>query len=168
MDCSSPVSPVHGILQAKILQWVAIPSSRASFRPKDWTHASYHLLHCWWILYHWATEKPILLIFWLGRFSILSSMSWLYILDINPLSVISFANICSHSVSCFFFLSIVFLAVQNPVCLFLLVFLLPQETDSKNMATKYVKYLLIYYHLLGSTTTVIDHCTTNKSKWFSF
>ena len=113
MDCSSPVSPVHGILQAKILQWVAIPSSRAFFRPKDWTHVSYHLLHCRWILYHWATEKPILLIFWLGCFSILSCMSWLYILDINPLSVISFANIFSHSVSCFFFLSMVFFAVQK-------------------------------------------------------
>ena len=28
VDCSSPGSSVHGILQAKILEWVAIPSSR--------------------------------------------------------------------------------------------------------------------------------------------
>ena len=28
MDCSPPGSPVHGILQARILEWVAIPFSR--------------------------------------------------------------------------------------------------------------------------------------------
>ena len=35
MDCSLPVSSVHGILQARILEWVAIPFSRESFRTKD-------------------------------------------------------------------------------------------------------------------------------------
>ena len=30
MDCSPPGSPVHGILQARILEWVAMPSSRGS------------------------------------------------------------------------------------------------------------------------------------------
>ena len=30
MDCSPPVSSVHGILQARILEWVAMPSSRGS------------------------------------------------------------------------------------------------------------------------------------------
>ena len=30
MDCSSPGSSVHGILQARILEWVAMPSSRGS------------------------------------------------------------------------------------------------------------------------------------------
>ena len=31
MDCSPPGSPVHGILQARRLEWVAMPSSRGSF-----------------------------------------------------------------------------------------------------------------------------------------
>ena len=31
MYCSPPGSSVHGILQARILEWVAIPSSRGSF-----------------------------------------------------------------------------------------------------------------------------------------
>jgi len=31
MDCSSPGSSVHGILQARILEWVAIPFSRGIF-----------------------------------------------------------------------------------------------------------------------------------------
>ena len=33
MDCSPPGSSVHGILQARILEWVAISFSRASFQP---------------------------------------------------------------------------------------------------------------------------------------
>ena len=33
MDCSPPGSSVHGILQAKILEWVAMPSSRGSSQP---------------------------------------------------------------------------------------------------------------------------------------
>ena len=36
MDCSPPGSPDHGILQARILEWVAIPSSRGSSWPSDW------------------------------------------------------------------------------------------------------------------------------------
>ena len=35
MDCSLPASSVHGILQARILEWVAMPSSRGSSPPRD-------------------------------------------------------------------------------------------------------------------------------------
>ena len=35
MDCSLPRSSAHGILQAKILEWVAMPSSRGSYQPRD-------------------------------------------------------------------------------------------------------------------------------------
>ena len=38
---SSPGSSVHGIIQARILEWVAIPLSRGSFWPKDQTQVSY-------------------------------------------------------------------------------------------------------------------------------
>ena len=41
MDCSLPGSTVHGILQARILEWVAVPSSRGSSRPRDGTRVSY-------------------------------------------------------------------------------------------------------------------------------
>ena len=37
MDYSPPGSSVHGILQARILEWVAIPFSRGSYRPRDQT-----------------------------------------------------------------------------------------------------------------------------------
>ena len=40
MDCSPPASPVHGILQARILERVAVPSSRGSSRPRDWACVS--------------------------------------------------------------------------------------------------------------------------------
>ena len=35
VDCSLPSSSVHRILQARILEWVAMPSSRGSSQPKD-------------------------------------------------------------------------------------------------------------------------------------
>ena len=41
MDCSWSGSSVHGILQARILEWVAMPASRGSSRPRDRTHVSY-------------------------------------------------------------------------------------------------------------------------------
>ena len=37
VDCSPPDSSVHGSLQARILEWVAMPSSRGSSRPRDQT-----------------------------------------------------------------------------------------------------------------------------------
>ena len=41
MDCSLPVSSFHGFLKARILEWVAMPSSRGSSQPRDWTHVTY-------------------------------------------------------------------------------------------------------------------------------
>ena len=41
MDCNPPGSSVHGILQARILEWVGMPSSRGSSPPRDQTHTSY-------------------------------------------------------------------------------------------------------------------------------
>ena len=35
VDCNLPGSSVHGILQARILEWVAIPFSRGSSQPRD-------------------------------------------------------------------------------------------------------------------------------------
>ena len=52
IDCSPPDSSVHGILQAKILEWVSIFFSRGSSLPRDETCVSYIGR---WILYHCAT-----------------------------------------------------------------------------------------------------------------
>ena len=40
MNCSPPSSSVHGIIQAGILEWVAIPFSRGSYQPRDQTRVS--------------------------------------------------------------------------------------------------------------------------------
>ena len=70
-DCSLPVSSVHGILQARILSWIAMPSSRGSSHPRDPTCISC-LLH-WWAgsLPLMPPGKPIhgLLLLLLSRFS---------------------------------------------------------------------------------------------------
>ena len=54
MDCSQPGSSLHGISQARILEWVAISSSRGSSRSRDQTSISYISCIGKWILYHWA------------------------------------------------------------------------------------------------------------------
>ena len=40
MDCHPPGSSVHSILQASILEWVALTSSKGSSWPNDWNHFS--------------------------------------------------------------------------------------------------------------------------------
>ena len=40
MDCSLPGSSLHGILQARVLEWVAISFSRGSSQPRDQTRVS--------------------------------------------------------------------------------------------------------------------------------
>ena len=54
MDYSLLGSSVHGISQARILEWVAIPFSRGSSQPRDRTLVFYMGR---WILYHWATRE---------------------------------------------------------------------------------------------------------------
>ena len=54
MDYGLPGSSIHGISQARILEWVAISFSRRSSWPRGLTHVS-----CIgrWILYPWATQE---------------------------------------------------------------------------------------------------------------
>ena len=50
MDCSLSSSSIHGIFQARILEWVAISFSRGTSRPRDWTlvsHTAYRLFTIW-------------------------------------------------------------------------------------------------------------------------
>ena len=48
MDCHTPGSSVHGILQARILEWVAILFSRGSSQPRDLC------------LLHWQVDSSLL------------------------------------------------------------------------------------------------------------
>ena len=56
-DSSQPGSSVHGILQARTLEWVAMPSSRGSSQPSDQWSNQVSYVSCFgrWVLYYWAT-----------------------------------------------------------------------------------------------------------------
>ena len=56
MDGSLPRTSVHGIFQARILEWVAISSFRGFFWSRDQTRDSHNNRR---ILYHWATCKTL-------------------------------------------------------------------------------------------------------------
>ena len=56
MDCSLPGSAVHGILQARILEWVAITFSRRSSQPRDQTWLS-HIAGRFFTI--WATREAL-------------------------------------------------------------------------------------------------------------
>ena len=54
MDCSLPGFSVHGIFQARVLEWVAISFSRGSSWPRDRTRVS-HIVGRYFT--HWATRE---------------------------------------------------------------------------------------------------------------
>ena len=54
MDCSPPGSFVHGVLQARVLEWVAMPSSGGCSLPRAQTHVSCISCIGRWVLYHWT------------------------------------------------------------------------------------------------------------------
>ena len=57
MDCSLPGSTIHGIFQARILEWVAISFSRRSSWPRDWTQVSHMVGIVGRRFTIWATRK---------------------------------------------------------------------------------------------------------------
>ena len=70
IDCSLPGSSVHGIIQAIVLEWIAISLSRESFQPRAWTRVSHIVDRCftvwatrevqiWWRPNHKVSEKHI-------------------------------------------------------------------------------------------------------------
>ena len=56
MDCSLPGPSVHGILQARIVEWVAISSSKGPYQPGDQTWVSCIAGRVFTI---WATEETL-------------------------------------------------------------------------------------------------------------
>ena len=87
MNCSPPGSFVHGILEARILEWVAMPSSRGSSRPRDRTWVYYTGRQ---VLYTTPAGKPLLIdnskinvMFW-GTYM---SIPAIKALDISQLSI---------------------------------------------------------------------------------
>ena len=54
IDCRLPGSSVHGIFQARVLEWVDISLSRRSSQPRDWTQVSRIVGRCFTV---WATRE---------------------------------------------------------------------------------------------------------------
>ena len=81
---SLPGYSVHGIFQARILEWVAISYSRGSFQLKDRTHVSW--VYCMGqIFYHCATWEPHedILIFHFSLFSSPNQLPYFHSSDFN-------------------------------------------------------------------------------------
>ena len=57
MDCSLPGSSVHGIFQARVLEWVAISFSRGSSRPRDRNWVSHFVGKMLYCLSHKVKEE---------------------------------------------------------------------------------------------------------------
>ena len=55
LDYSPPGSSLHGILQARILEWVAVPSARGPFQPRDRTCISCSS----WLAGRFFTAEPL-------------------------------------------------------------------------------------------------------------
>ena len=89
---------VHGILQARILEWIAFPFSRGSSQPRDQTQVSCIARG---FFTSWATREAQ------------SCISCLYILEINPLLVVPFVKNFSYFVCCLFILFMVSFAVPK-------------------------------------------------------
>ena len=110
-----------------------------------------HLSMCLLSIYIYYLEKSVFTtsaysLIELLDFLILSSLSCLYILDINPSSVVLFANVFSHFVDCHLILSMVSFAVQKLLHLirshlFILAFIsfALGDISKNNIATVYVK-----------------------------
>ena len=56
MDCSLPGSSVHGIFQARVLEWVAISFSRVSSQPRDQTQVSHIVSKTLYCLSHQGSQ----------------------------------------------------------------------------------------------------------------
>ena len=59
MGCGLPGSSVHGILQARMLEWAAIPFSRGSSWPRDRTRVSCVSCIAGWLFTGWVTDQPL-------------------------------------------------------------------------------------------------------------
>ena len=66
MDYSLPASSVYGIFQVRILEWVAISSSRGSFQSRNQTHVSSCI--CRQILYHCTTWQVCIYFISMSKF----------------------------------------------------------------------------------------------------
>ena len=104
MDCSSLISSVHGISQARILEWVAISFSRWSSQLRDRTHVSCIGRQ---VLYHWATREVLIFVSLydgIRRIYNYRSNVWLFsstLLVLTELLTIAIKKVCLRTILSF-------------------------------------------------------------------
>ena len=94
MDYSPPGSSVHGIIQASILEWVAMPSSKGSSQPKDPTQVS-HIAGEFFTV--WATREVHIYVYMyvnVYMYKVISVTVWLYVVQISSMPDIVSINLC--------------------------------------------------------------------------
>ena len=99
-NCSPPGSSVHGILQARIPEWIAISSSRGSSQPRDWTRISCisrQILYCWAIREAAFLLRQCIISLWMSLCHLYMSLPFLHI---NPLLYLSFSA-ARHMMKCY-------------------------------------------------------------------
>ena len=97
IDCSPPGSSVHRLLQARILEWVAMPSSRGSSQPRDQTYVSCSSCIAGRFFTAEPPGKPI---FWPGRLKDFFYV-FLFIKDILLLIFPMFDGVFPRILKCF-------------------------------------------------------------------
>ena len=109
MDCSPSAASVHGILQARILEWVAMPASRGSSWPRDWTRVSQSPASAGGLFTTSATWEAWLLV--------VSGIPWFVDASLQSLPPSSHGLLLWVSPSfLFFFLIFIYLAVPSLSC----------------------------------------------------
>ena len=102
--CSPQGSSLHGVLQARKLEWVAVSFSRGSSWPRDWTQVSCVSCIGRRILYHWATWEASV---WKLTYTLhvpLTELSQLF--PLTDMLVALFLLACKLDVDFFTFLSL--------------------------------------------------------------
>ena len=99
MDCSPSGSSVHGILQARVLEWVAVSSSRGSSQTRDQTHTFYVFCLGRQVLYHQRHLGSLDLVTYM-TISIYSFNRPLMILTSSPGTTRCEGHISEHYPSC--------------------------------------------------------------------
>ena len=117
MDCSQSGSSVHGIFQARILEWVAIPSSWGSFWHRYLIYICCVSCIGRQILYHWAIREapifiivPLIISFWTRTYDLIydqtmslnNDKEFMKLLEVTSFQALNFFCIA------FFFFSMAF------------------------------------------------------------
>ena len=109
MDCSPTGSSVHRILQARILEWVAIPFSRGSSRSRDWTWVSHipgRFFTIWAKIWHGRPSLTWLLLLFASTSLHFLSLTLVKTACFSPCTTTPFPPLCWHALFSLTFLSL--------------------------------------------------------------